>query len=274
MIIPANDEGFSDDFFSELMMGVGHAATVYGYDLLLSAQTSPENEMAAYRRLVGGRRVDGVVVARTRRNDPRIEYLTQQGFPFVVSGRNPPGEPSEFPYVDVDSRLGIKMMVRHMAESGHRHIGLLLPPPEMAFTSYRLTGYQEALTEAGLPHNESCILYGDLKRSGGYQAAHQLLSAVPYITAIVACNDLMALGAMSAIQELGLRIGSDIAVSGFDDIPAAEYSTPPLTTVRQPIYEIGQRLFEMLIHIIQRQLLEEPHVLLEPALIIRESSQK
>ena len=199
MIIPANDEGFSDDFFSELMMGVGHAATVYGYDLLLSAQTSPENEMAAYRRLVGGRRVDGVVVARTRRNDPRIEYLTQQGFPFVVSGRNPPGEPSEFPYVDVDSRLGIKMMVRHMAESGHRHIGLLLPPPEMAFTSYRLTGYQEALTEAGLPHNESCILYGDLKRSGGYQAAHQLLSAVPYITAIVACNDPMALGAMSAI---------------------------------------------------------------------------
>jgi LacI family transcriptional regulator len=272
MVIPANDQGFSDDFFSELMMGVGHAATVYGYDLLLSAQTSPENEMAAYRRLVGGRRVDGVILARTRLDDPRIEYLKQQGFPFVVSGRNTPGQPSDFPYVDVDSQLGIKLMVHHLAELGHRHIGLILPPPEMAFTSYRLTGYQEGLAEAGLSYNESYVLHGDLRRLGGYQAARQLISAFPQLTALVACNDLMALGAISAVQELGLRIGSDIAVSGFDDIPAAEYSTPPLTTIRQPIYEIGQRLFEMLIRIIQRLPLEEPHILLEPTLVIRESS--
>jgi LacI family transcriptional regulator len=272
MIIPANDQGFSDDFFSELMMGVGHAATLYGYDLLLSAQTTTENEMAAYRRLAGGRRVDGVVVARTRRDDPRIEYLKQQGFPFVVSGRNPLGQPSDFPYIDVDSQLGIKLMVRHLVELGHRHIGLLLPPPEMAFTPYRLTGYHEGLAEAGLPYQESYILHGDLKRSGGYQATLQLLSTAPQLTAVVACNDLMALGAISAIQERGLRVGTDIAVSGFDDIPAAEYSTPPLTTIRQPIYEIGQRLFEMLMRIIQRHPLEETHILLEPALVIRDSS--
>ena len=272
MIIPANDQGFSDDFFSELMMGVGHAASVYGFDLLLSAQTSTENEMAAYRRMVGGRRVDGVVVARTRRDDPRIEYLKQLGLPFVVSGRNPLGQPSDFPYIDVDSQLGIKMMVHHLVELGHRHIGLLLPPPEMAFTTFRLKGYQEGLAEAGLPFDESYTAHGNLKRSGGYDAALQLLSKSPRITAVIACNDLMALGAIRAIQEQGLQVGVDIAVSGFDDIPAAEYSTPPLTTIRQPIYEIGQRLFEMLVQIIQRKPLEEAHIVLQPSLVIRESS--
>jgi LacI family transcriptional regulator len=271
MIIPANDQVFSDDFFSELMMGVGHAASVSGFDLLLSAQTSPENEMAAYRRMVGGRRVDGVVVARTRRDDSRIDYLKQLSFPFVVSGRNALGQPSDFPYVDVDSQLGIKMMVHHLVELGHRDIGLLLPPPEMAFTPYRLKGYQDGLAEAGLRYDESYTYHGNLKRSGGYDAALQLLSTSPRITALIACNDLMAFGAIRAIQEQGLQVGVDVAVSGFDDIAAAEYSTPPLTTIRQPIYEIGQRLFEMLLRIIQGQTPEETQIVLEPSLAIRDS---
>ena len=273
MIIPANDQGLSDDFFSELMMGVGHAASAQGFDLLLSAQTSNENEMAAYRRMVGGRRVDGVVVARTRRDDPRIEYLQQQRLPFVVSGRSALGEPSDFPHIDVDSQLGIRMMVQHLVELGHKDIGLLLPPPDIAFTPYRLMGFKEGLDEAGLPFDEAYTFHGDLKRSGGYEATRQFLTASPRVTAIIACNDLMAFGAIRAIQEHGLQVGADIAVTGFDDIPAAEYSTPSLTTIHQPIYEIGQRLLEMLLHIIQEKPLEESQILLEPTLIVRESSK-
>ncbi len=272
MVIPANDQGFSDDFFSELMMGVGHAASTHGYDLLLSAQTSTQKEMDAYYRIVGGNRVDGVVVARTRKNDPRIEYLQKMHHPFVVSGRRAPGRDSDFPYIDVDSQAGLRRMVAHFVKQGHRKIALILPPAEMAFTDYRLQGYKDGLAEAGISFSEQYTFYSDLKRDGGYDCANYLLDSYPELTGIIACNDLMALGAMSAVQERGLRVGQDIAIAGFDDIPAAEFSHPPLTTIRQPIYEIGERLIEMLLKVIQKQPLENPHVLLQPTLILRESS--
>jgi len=271
MIIPANDQGFSDDFFSELMMGVGHAASTHGYDLLLSAQTSTSSELDAYHRLVGGNRVDGVVLARTRQNDARITYLRQLKFPFVVSGRLTPDEVCDFPYVDVDSQTGIKMLVQHFMALGHQHIALLLPPPDIAYTPYRLRGYQEGLAALGVPFRQDYVQYGDLKRSGGYQAAQNLLANHPQVSAIVACNDLMAMGALSAIQEQGLKTPDDIAVAGFDDIPAAEYALSPLTTIHQPIYAIGERLIDMLVQMIQGQPPAEPQILLQPTLVIRES---
>lgn len=272
MVIPYNDHGFSDDFFSELMMGVGHAASKHGYDLLVSAQLSPENEIDAYYRIVGGNRVDGVVLARTRKHDPRIDYLQQTKLPFVVSGRRAPGMDSNFPYIDVDSQTGIKMLVQHFVELGHRKIALLLPPEEMAFTGYRLHGYQDGLTEARIPVEEKYTVYSNLQREGGYNSTKQLLAQSPEITGIIACNDLMALGAISAAQDRGLKVGKDIAIAGFDDIPASAFSNPPLTTIRQPIYNIGERLIEMLMQVIQKQPLDAPHILLQPTLVIRESS--
>lgn len=272
MVIPYNDHGFSDDFFSELMMGVGHAASKHGYDLLVSAQLSPENEIDAYYRIVGGNRVDGVVLARTRKHDPRIDYLQQTKLPFVVSGRRAPGMDSNFPYIDVDSQTGIKMLVQHFVELGHHEIALLLPPEEMAFTGYRLHGYQDGLTEASIPFEEKYTVYSNLQREGGYNSTKQLLAQYPEITGIIACNDLMALGAISAAQDRGLKVGKDIAIAGFDDIPASAFSNPPLTTIRQPIYNIGERLIEMLMQVIQKQSLDAPHILLQPTLVIRESS--
>jgi LacI family transcriptional regulator len=270
IIIAADSTRFSDDFFSELLMGVGYSAASYGYDLLVSAQTSTD-EMSAYRRIIGGNRVDGVIVARTRRNDPRIAYLKAKQHPFVVSGRGAPDELSDFPYIDADSQAGLRLIVNHLTALGHQHIGLILPPTEMAFTTYRLMGYQQGLSDAAVPFRESYAVHGDLRRSGGEQAAHELLKAHPQLTAIVACNDAMALGAMQAVKALGLRVGSDIAVTGFDNIPTAEYADPPLTTVSQPIQEIGQHLVEMLIQIIHQRPLSEPHVLLSPKLIVRDS---
>jgi LacI family transcriptional regulator len=261
MIIPAGDQGFSDDFFSELMMGVGHAASEHGYDLLLSAQISADDHMDAYRRIVGGNRVDGVVLARTLQDDPRIEYLKQQNHPFVVAGRSAPGIPSDFAFIDADSQAGISMVVRHFAELGHEQIALLLPPEELAYTPYRWQGYQQGLEQAQIPYRADYVMYGDLKRSGGYEAAQRILDDFPQITAIIACNDPMAMGAMRAIQERGLTVGADVSVSGFDDIPAAEFTHPPLTTVRQPIYEIGERLVEL-------------QILLDPSLRVRDSSGK
>jgi DNA-binding LacI/PurR family transcriptional regulator len=272
IIIPAHDYTFSMGFFSQLMLGIGDAASLEHYDLLISAQAPGDEEMAAYRRMVAGNRVDGMILARTRQNDARIQYLKEHEHPFVVSGRGAPDEASDFPYIDVDSQAGIRSVVKHFVELGHRDIGLILPSPDIAFTEFRHAGYRQGLADAGIHYRPEYVVNGDLWWSGGYQGAQALLDHFLELTAIVACNDLMALGAMSAIQGRGLQVGRDIAVAGFDDIPAAEYAYPPLTTVHQPIYEIGQRLVKMLIGIIRGTPPPETQVLLPTQVIVRASS--
>jgi len=165
----------------------------------------------------------------------------------------------------------MRQVVGHLAGLGHRHMGLLLPPPQATTSAYRREGYLAGLADAGIPASSACLCYGDLSRQGGERAAHKLLAAHPQLTAVVACNDLMAIGAMDAARALGRRVGDDIAITGFDDIPAAEYTQPGLTTVRQPLPEIGQHLMEMLIQVIHHPAVLPPHVLLPPQLVIRAS---
>lgn len=269
MVIPRTAY-FSDSFFMELLAGVGRQAAEFGYDLLLSAQLPGEEELAAYRRMVAGSRVDGVALARVLHHDPRIEYLQNARHPFVAFGCS--ADDDLYPYIDVDGTTGICQVVEHFVNYGHRQIALILSPWELAFTARRYNGYLEGLQQAGLPFDEAYVIQGDLTPQSGAHVARQLLDLPNPPTAIIACNDLMALGAMNALTESGLLVGRDVALAGFDDIPAAATANPPLTTVRQPIYDIGRRLVEMLIYILKEQTLDESHVLLAPELIIRASS--
>lgn len=272
LIIPSADNSISNEFFSQLLLGIGDAASHAGYDLLVSAHMPGAPEMAAYRRIVGGNRVDGMILARTRQNDERIAYLQRLKHPFAVNGRGAPGEQNDFPFIDVDSQAGIASVVRHLVELGHERIALILPPPDMAFTEYRHIGYRQGLSAAGLTYRSEYVAYGDLQRSGGSQQTNLLLDAYPEITAIVACNDLMALGAMQAAQARGLQVGVDISITGFDDIPAAEYAHPPLTTIRQPIYEIGTQLANLVISLIAGEAQEQTQILIPSTLINRAST--
>lgn len=272
LIIPANDQSFSNDFFNLLLRGIGDAAALDGYDLLISAQTPGDAELEAYRRFVGGGRVDGMIVARTRQGDERLRYLKSMDCPFVVSGRASPDEPSDFAYIDADSQAGIRAATEHLIALGHREIGLLLPPPDIAYTEFRRRGYIEALQAAGIEYRAEYAPHSDLLRSGGYTDTNALLDRFPAITAIVCCNDLMALGAISAAQGRGLNVGSDLSITGFDDIPPAEYAHPALTTVHQPIYEIGRRLVHMLTQIIAGTPPQQTQILLPAELIIRAST--
>ncbi len=268
MVIPLTTY-YSDPFFMELLSGVGRQAAEYGYDLLLSAQQAGEEELSAYRRIVASSRIDGVVVARVQRDDPRITFLKEARHPFVVFGRS---NANDYPYIDVDGRAGIRQIVLHLARLGHRRIAFILSPPQLAFTSLRYEGYCQGLDEAGLSLREDYVVEGDLTRASGHAAALRLLALPEPPTAIVACNDSMAIGAMLAIQERKLVVGRDVAVAGFDDIPAAANASPPLTTVRQPIYDIGRQALDMLIRVIRNEPVENLHVLLVPELIVRASS--
>jgi LacI family transcriptional regulator len=269
LILPTFGPRFSDPFFSEFLAGVGNRAARSGFDLLVSTQAPNADEVNAYRHKVQGRQVDGFIVVRTRRRDPRIDYLRRAGAPFVVFGRTE--GMLDFPFVDEDGVAGMRLMADHLARLGYRRIACIAPPPELMFAHYRLQGLRRGLAEHDIVLDESQVFASDLTQRGGYAVAEALLRNGAPPDAIAACNDLMALGAMSAAQGRGLAVGEDMAITGFDDIPMAEHSHPPLTTLHQPIYEIATMLTEMLLALIAGQTPEQSQVILKPRLVIRRS---
>lgn len=270
-VIPTFGPRFSDPFFSELLAGIGNEAARQSFDLLVStrAPDTPE-EQEAYRRMAEGRLVDGLLVVRTRVKDRRIAYLSKIGFPFVAFGRS--DLDVEFPYLDVDGALGMELVAQHLIDLGHERVAHISAPQDLMFCSYRRAGLETTLRHNGLSLRSGHLVVSDLTEGGGFKAMSQLLELNSRPSAVVACNDLMAIGAMSAAQQRGLVVGHNVAITGFDDIPLAEHAHPPLTTVRQPVYDIGRRICNMLIQVSRGQELAERHVLLEPELVVRESS--
>jgi len=269
-IIPTFGPRFADPFFSEVLAGLGNEVSQHGMDLLVATHPPGPSEIETYQRWVGSRRVDGFILVRTRTNDARIRYLSTCGALFVAYGRSEVD--IDFPYVGVDGQRGMYAATRHLIDLGHRRIAYIAPPPEPQFSIHRLAGITEALKENGASLPPELHLQGDLTQESGYRIAQQLLSLKRPPTAILCGNDLMALGAVSAIQERGLAVGRDLSVVGFDDIPWAAHSHPSLTTVRQPVYEIGRRVCRMLIQRILGKELKERHIVLEPRFIVREST--
>jgi LacI family transcriptional regulator len=211
-----------------------------------------------------------LLVVRTRANDRRIAYLVQASFPFVVFGRS--ATSNSFPYVDEDGYHGLALVTQHLVDLGHRRLAHISAPANLTFALYRSAGLQETLQKNGLSLSPEYQVTGDLTQQGGFRAMNHLLDLPTPPTAVVASNDLMALGAISASQKRGLVVGRDVAITGFDDIPLAEHSHPSLTTVHQPVYDIGRKICDMLVSLIRGEELSERHILLQPELIIRESS--
>lgn len=270
-IMPTFGPRFSDPFFSEFIAGIGNEAAEQEYDLLVSTH-APESkeEKLAYHRATQGGWVDGLIVIRTREDDSRIHHLHTHNFPFVVFGRA--DLPFEYPFIDEDGFAGVQLLAAHLAELGHRRIGFITPPAGLMFSRYRLQGYQNMMTAKQLPVVPEWIVEGDLTQRSGVEAMKQLLSVTPQVTAVICGNDLMAMGAINQIQREGLTVGKDIAVVGFDDIPSAAYVNPPLTTIHQPIYDIGRQACAMLIELVNGRTPANQHVLLTPTLVVRDSS--
>ena len=270
-IMPTFGPRFSDPFFSEFIAGIGTEAAVHDYDLLVSTHApDSEGERGAYGRAARGGWVDGLIVVRTREDDQRVKVLCEHNFPFVAFGRTDCA--LDFPYVDEDSVAGMRLLTQHLIDLGHRRIGFIAPPSGLMFGRYRLRGFQETMASNGLAVEPEWVAHGDMTQRGGAEVAEHLLGIAPRLTAIICSNDLMAIGAINRIQSLGLQVGQDVAVGGFDDIPLAAYVTPPLTTIHQPIYEIGRQACAMLIDVLNGRSGSDAQRLLTPSLVIRESS--
>lgn len=270
LVLPTFSPRFADPFFSELLAGIGNKAATLEYDLLVSTRAPGEQEIEAYKKLIEGGRVDGFIVVRTRTRDSRIEYLIERDFPFTAFGRT--DSSSNFSYVDEDGYFGMQLIAEHIAALGHKKIAAITSNATIYFTSERLNGLRDGLANHGIPLKESLIRTGDLTQKSGYEGALELLKSPEPPTVIVAFNDLMALGVMSAAQELGFVVGEDVLVTGFDDIPMAEHSHPSLTTVHQPVYTIGGMVCEMLIKTIKKEIDGHHQELLKPSLVVRQST--
>jgi DNA-binding LacI/PurR family transcriptional regulator len=248
------------------------AAEAQGYQILTFTSALDSKPWRPYEELLLTGRVDGFILSDTERDDERIRYLLDRGFPFVAFGRA--NEEWDFPYVDVDGEAGIRQAVEHLVALAHRRIGLIAWPEPSLVGHYRHRGYVTALHSASISFDPAWVVRTEHTEAAGRQAMHALLSlpADSRPTAVIAVSDLMAIGAINAIYEAGLQPGQDIGVVGFDDIPTAQYFRPSLTTLRQPIAEVGERVVNMLLRLIRGEELAERTVLVAPKLIVRESS--
>ncbi|MFG1653737.1 LacI family DNA-binding transcriptional regulator [Micromonospora sp. NPDC049275] len=257
---------FSDDqVFPGIIRGVSQELEAADKQLVLMLAGSPAGHQRV-ERYTTGRHVDGVLFASLHGADPLPGTLARLGIPVVVSGR-PLGD-VPVPYVDVDHVGGVTAAVRHLIDGGRRRIATIAGPQDMVAGIERLIGYRETMDAAGLPE---LIAVGDFTRESGAAAMDRLLTDHPDLDGVFAASDLMAHAALRTLRAAGRRVPEDVAVIGFDDIETAAYTEPPLTTVRQPIVELGRRMTQQLLRLAAGETIE-PAVMLPTELIRRASA--
>lgn len=269
---PYNTKIEFDPMVQDLINGVTTEAIDSGIGLTFWTIPVGAKEMALYRRLIAARQVDGLILFAPREYDPRIAYMQEHNFPFVVFGRNT--SQHGFHWIDVDGAYGVRLAVQHLADLGHRRIGYLAPPSEQSLSEQRWAGFLQGMQEHDLPIDGDLVFEGDFTERTGQLGTHYLLSHTDPPTAIICNNDRMAFGAMREIQSRGLAVGDDVSVIGFDDIALARYSHPALTTIQQPVQEIGQLLFQLLLDVIEDRPTDGlSGRLIQPSLQIRQTTQ-
>jgi LacI family transcriptional regulator len=270
-ILPTLTPQFADPFFSEFIAGLGDEAALNNFDLLVStAPSGTEVEYSRYQKWAFGKKVSGFVLNRMHQYDWRVQYLVRQGIPYVSLESSLDQENSA--YVEVDSVGGFKKLISYLVGKGHKRIAYIGASSDLKIQLDRFAGYQEGLAGACIPFDPELIIDGNLSRLGGYNASQKLLELKEVPTAITCINDLTAIGVLHAAHERGFKVGQTLAVTGFDGIDEVEHTLPPLTTLKQPVYDIARRLVKMLVTMINGELLNERQVRLQPELIIREST--
>lgn len=230
------------EFFSELIRGIDRAARARGLHLLVSSSHGDAVEAAAALRAMHGR-VDGLLVMSPHADAEFLEANLPHGAPLVLMNTRASG--LEHPVFTLDNFGGSLAMMKHLVGRGHRRIATIAGPSSNFDAMERLRGYREALAQL-LPGAEEIVLQGDFTEESGWRVGKQIVALVERPTAVFAANDMMAIGCMFALTESGVAVPRDVAVAGYDDIPIASYVTPPLTSVRVRIAEMGELALERL----------------------------
>jgi LacI family repressor for deo operon, udp, cdd, tsx, nupC, and nupG len=263
---------FSDYFFTQVIAGAEVEARKHGYFFMLGSTERNIQDEPEYIRLLTEHHVEGILFARpsTEPSNRHLSDLVQQGVPVVTTAYYLPGQP--LTVVDVDNLNGARQATGCLVEGGHRQIAMITGTAGWKSVADRSTGFLETLQAANIPADPALHVEGDWSYESGYHAMQALMAGQRPFTAVFAQNDRMAIGAIRALREKGRSVPEDVSVVGYDDIPVAAYSEPPLTTVRQPMREVGETATRLLIEAIaQSNGGGSREVLLKTELVRRES---
>lgn len=269
LIIP----DITNPFFPEVARGIEDGARDSGYSVFLCNTNWEIKREILYLNLLAEKRVDGIIIAPISNQVDFLEKTLRGKIPVVYVSNAPRNTKNSF--VVIDSIRGGFLATRHLIESGYKSIGFIGAQEDLVNISERLEGYKLALKEYGMEIRQEQVRFGDFKRETGYRIIQRMIEIDDYPRAVFAENDLLALGVIQGVKEMGLSVPEDIAVVGFDDIPFAAFPEVQLTTISQPKYEMGKSAVEIVLAKIEKRGPETParRIVLEPELIIRRSSR-
>ncbi|MET9800024.1 LacI family DNA-binding transcriptional regulator [Streptomyces sp. NPDC006368] len=272
LVIPESARRFfTEPFFSDIVHGVTAGLADTDMQLLLTLVRG-DKERQRFVQYARAGRVDGVLLVSVHDSEPLPDMLAELEVPTVLSGRRRSDE--SVSYVDSDNVGGARAAVRHLAETGRRAIATIAGPLDMYGAQCRLRGYQEAMREAFGEVDPAYTAQGDFTEESGRRATEELLERHPGLDAVFAASDVMAAGALQVLRAAGRRVPEDVAVVGFDDSPIAQHTDPPLTTVRQPVEEMGRAMARVLLESIddRNKAAAWRHVILRTELVKRAST--
>jgi LacI family transcriptional regulator len=261
----------TNPFYAELVAGIHQLTLERDYTMLLCTTDFDPEQEERYLRLLRAKHVDGALVDGLVLPPERIARFVEDGFPIVCLDRDV--DSPAVPLVQVDNRMGARLATEHLLSLGHRRIAHIMGAPAR-ISEERLLGYQGALADAGVAADSALVALGNFTETGGHDAMAALIEAAPDLTAVFAGNDLSAIGAMNVISASGRRVPDDVSIVGFDDVRLSEYTSPPLTTIRQPAGEIARHATELLLGMIAGR--RPPRLLhrFTPELIVRDSTAR
>ena len=266
MIVPDS----ANPFFAEVARGIEDTSFEQSYNVILCNSDGNLDKELLYTNVLVEKQVDGILFVAAGVSTEHIRALQTRRMPLVLVDRDIPGVAVDS--VLTDNARGGWQAIHYLIELGHRRIGCITGPSDVTPSAERVTGYRQTLREAGIAVDENLVVKGDFQYQSGFRATQQLLGMNDPPTAIFACNDLMAVGAISAVIESGRKVPADLSVIGFDDVPLASFTNPPLTTIAQPKYEMGALATTMLLERVQDRDMPPRRKLLDTSLFVRHST--
>ena len=256
-------------YIGEIIRGIDEALGPVSYDLMLHTTHRRKTRESAFATSLTRGMTDGLLLVLPSNPGAYLDSLRRRGFPFVLIDHG--GVEESGPSVGATNHQGAYDATIYLAGLGHRRIAFITGNLELGCAVERLAGYRAALAELGLPADPTLVREGDFHEPLGYERARELMALPDPPTAIFAANDVSAFGALDAIRDAGKRVPDDVSLIGFDDIPGAAATRPPLTTVRQPLREMGCRATRMLLELIDDPARTIERVDLPTELVVRGS---
>ncbi|WP_333990301.1 substrate-binding domain-containing protein [Burkholderia orbicola] len=248
IVYPFGAGDLGDPRFAEVVAGITERLAERNLDFII-ASARPNAELDTYRRIVDGKLVDGLIVARTRVDDPRIAYLQASAFPYVAYGRTQAAGP--YAWFDFDNEAGARDAVRRLIGFGHRRIAMISAPLALNFAAQRRAGYLSALREAGIDADPALLVECPFTPDGGQQAARALLALAEPPTALLVDNNIAGSGAFRVLVDNGLRLGADLSLIVYDGVPADIAHPYRVTAVVQPTgHASGRALADLMLRLL------------------------